>query len=308
MDSHSNRTPMLIALGLAIALVIGVLVGAKVVYNNAANAPVALGPVDAPQASEESCTTLLSQLPTNLAGMSRAELADPQPEGAAAWSKDSSHTITLRCGVTLPLQYSTLSTTNTIDSVEWLKVADATPGSTLATWYTVNRNPVVAITQDTDLAAESLPQLDEAMGATTPTEPQPHQAPLAQLQEQPQTTDTCRSLLAAAPETIGDYHKSEQLPDELHNAAAWRAEGLEPIVLRCGVAEPAGYQPGVQLQQVNDIPWFEDTTLGSGTTAATWYALGRDVTIAASFPQDAGNDAVVTFSDLISANTTATGS
>ncbi|MDN6246069.1 MAG: DUF3515 domain-containing protein, partial [Corynebacterium casei] len=92
-----------------------------------------------------------------------------------------------------------------------------------------------------------------------------------------------------------------EVPEE--NTAAWSAPGFEPIVIRCGVAPPAGYEPGEQLQQINDIPWFQDTTLGEGTTAGTWYALGRATDIAVSAPQGVANTALVELGEIISANT-----
>ena len=79
----------------------------------------------------------------------------------------------------------------------------------------------------------------------------------------------------------------------------YSAPGREEIVVRCGVAAPENYSAGVQLQQVNDVPWFEDTTLAEGTTAGTWFALGRADDLALSAPQDAANSALVRLSDAL---------
>ena len=71
-------------------------------------------------------------------------------------------------------------------------------------------------------------------------------------------------------------------------------------MLRCGVAPAPGYAPGAQLQQVNDIPWFEDTTLANGTTSSTWFALDHEAEVAVSMPQSAGNAVIVGISSAIS--------
>ena len=52
------------------------------------------------------------------------------------------------------------------------------------------------------------------------------------------------------------------------------------------------------LQQIDDIPWFEDTILASGTTSSTWYALGREIDIAVSLPQ-AASSSLITISGFI---------
>ena len=84
---------------------------------------------------------------------------------------------------------------------------------------------------------------------------------------------------------------------------AWSAPGRDAIVLRCGVAEPENYGPGARLDQVNGIPWFEDVKLANGTTASTWYAMGRDVQVAASLPQAESNEAITNLTNLIAERT-----
>ena len=96
-----HRRPLIIALVLAVLLVVGVLAGAKIVYDRAAHQPVGMSIIEAPDAA--TCGPLLDALPATLAGHPRAELADPAPEGAAAWASNSTDRITLRCGISLPL-------------------------------------------------------------------------------------------------------------------------------------------------------------------------------------------------------------
>ena len=109
-----NRAPLVLALILALTMVIAVLVGARVFYDRVARQPVAMSAIDSPDASSPECSTLIDRLPSSLLGHRRTDIAEPAPAGAAAWSSNSTESITLRCGVSLPLQYTTLS--HTIDA------------------------------------------------------------------------------------------------------------------------------------------------------------------------------------------------
>lgn len=294
-----KTAPMLIALGLAIALVVAVFVGAKLAYEKAAHQPVAMSDINSPDAGTTECAELIANLPENLLGLQRAELADPAPAGAAAWQKDSQTRITLRCGVALPLQYNELSTTSMVDGTEWIEVADTTPQSTMRTWYTVNRWPVVAVTGDN--ASAPTPPTDElaaAVGQLSLQENPKQPIPLSTLVA---NTDTgtearCADILTALPASLG----SEPVYEEIENtqvlpadSKAWGAKGYEAIVVRCGVVFPEAYKPGARLQQIDGVAWFEDTTLGNGTTASTWYAVNRDVVVAVSAPQAAVEQVLV---------------
>ncbi|WJZ02475.1 DUF3515 domain-containing protein [Corynebacterium freiburgense] len=294
-----HRGPIIIALILAVLLVLGVLFGAKMVYQRAAQQPVHMSTIDAPDADQ--CAPLLDALPATLLGHPRAELADPAPEGAAAWSSNSQERVTLRCGIGLPLQYTVLSTTTEAAGTSWLRIADATPGSTLETWYAVDRFPIVAVTADKQSlkgAENPVQDLESAMAALSRTKVDPNPAPLVELERQ--DGESCSQFMNALPKTLGEYTRANVPLEEY--MAAWTADGLEPVVLRCGVQDPPGYQPGVQLQQVNNIPWFEDTTLAHGTTASTWYALGRTTNIAVSMPKTAGNTVLVDLGTAIERN------
>lgn len=74
-------------------------------------------------------------------------------------------------------------------------------------------------------------------------------------------------------------------------------------MVRCGVAFPSAYEAGAQIQQIDSVAWFEDTTLGNGTTASTWYALGREIVVAVSVPQNSGNAALVEMTKIIEKHT-----
>ncbi|WIM68722.1 DUF3515 domain-containing protein [Corynebacterium breve] len=291
-----NRTPVYISLGLALALVLAVIVGAKVYFDRLTNQPVAMTPLPAPDAESAECASLLESLPDELLGHKRAELVEPAPAGAAAWQTSELERITLRCGVDVPLQYTEYSSTENIGGAEWLRVDDATPGSTLKTWYTTDRFPVVAVTTDElglDGATEPVSELPVAELKEQPVNPS--DAPLKQLAGG--DSSACAPLMSVLPDEVAEGYKRLEVAEEF--TAAWVADGQEPVVLRCGVAEPENYEAGVQLNQINGVPWFEDTKLINGSTSSTWFALGREAEIAASMPQAVGNEAVVKLTDAI---------
>lgn len=302
-DAQINRTTIYISLGLALLLVLGVLVGARTYFNRVALQPVAMTQLPAPEAGSPECSSLLDALPDRLAGLKRAELADPAPEGAAAWQASSTERITLRCGVDSPAQFTPYAEPQDLGGARWLRVDDATPGSTLATWYLVDRSPVLAVTADAQQLDDGIPPVaDLDTAALTGPAPKTQPAPLAGLEAAgTDTSAKCDGLLAAAPDAIAEGYS--RVDAESPQTVAWSAPGRDAIVLRCGVAAPESYGPGARLDQVNGVPWFEDVKLANGTTASTWYAMGRDVQVAASLPQAQSNEAITNLSNLIAEHT-----
>ncbi|AZA09403.1 DUF3515 domain-containing protein [Corynebacterium pseudopelargi] len=302
-EASFRKTPIVLALVLSLLLVLGVLIGAKVVYERVAQQPVAMPALDSPEAESQECQQLIDALPEKLAGHKRAELADPAPAGAAAWASSSTERMTLRCGVSTPLQYTEITPLHEVDGIEWMRVDDATPGSSLHTWFAVNRTPLVALTGD-DVALDEQPApldaLTPALNQLKDKALKPHALPLADVATQ--ASKSCDALLGNLPETLGEDLKATNT--SLAQTKAWTAYGKEPVVLRCGVPFPKEYKAGVQLQQVDGVPWFENTILGNGTTASTWYPMGRDVVVAVSMPAD-GNQVLVQLTKAIKQQTKA---
>lgn len=289
-----NKTPMIIALILSLLLVVGVLIGAKLVFHQATSEPIAMSTLDNPDASSPECAKFLESVPDNLLGHDRATLAEPAPPGAAAWKSSSLEQVTLRCGVDIPLQYTDLATLDDVQGTSWLTVVDATPGSSLRTFYALNRDKVIAVTSDaagleqktvTDIGE----QLAQALDTLPLTQRPAHPLPLADLDIVNKNSSSCSALLDKLPQNFSSSDSAEftrtknnNLPK---NTAAWIAKDFEPVILRCGTNFPESYQAGAQLQQINDVVWFEDTTVGNGTTASAWFAVdGKDV-VAVSMPQ-----------------------
>lgn len=303
-DTVMRRPLILLSLGLALLLVAGVLIGSKLYLKQLNNQPVALTELPSPDADSPECASLIESLPDEVAGHRRATLADPKPAGAAAWQTSSTDRVTLRCGVDAPVQFTELTSTEQIRGVEWMKVSDPTPESNLTTWFTVDRSPVVAVTADNPAESGS-PVEDIDLSALPQADPAPGKAPLAELEASISdgSGDVCRELVAALPADLaGGYTRLDvSAVDGLgENAAAWGAEGLEPVVLKCGVTPPPSYEAGAQLTQVNDVPWFEETSSNAASQATVLYALGRAAEIAVSVPVGAGDGALTNLSDAIS--------
>ncbi|WKD61065.1 hypothetical protein CCICO_05160 [Corynebacterium ciconiae DSM 44920] len=316
--SDLPRRPIIIALVLSILLTLAVLVGTKLLFGDGRD-PVALSELPSEQADSAECSALIDALPQSLNGLEKARLVDPAPAGAFAWSGRDNQRITLRCGVQAPAQYTTMARTEDINGRQWLRVKDATTGSTMQTWYLVGATPTVAVTADAESLKDAANPVEGLGDALSPIDGEalaPAAAPLSQLDSPAADAASCQTYQQALPTVLetssGSYRQikgseveAAGYPRKPDNTVVWMPDddGLEPIITRCGVAEPAGYEPGQQLQQVNDIPWFNDTTLANGTTQGVWYALGRDVAIAVAMPQAVGQTVFVEVGNVIAETT-----
>jgi len=303
-----NKVPIIIALVLAILLVVGVIVGARMVADRAYQTPVAIAEVDSPAAGSSECGDFIAAMPTTVIGLRRAVIADPAPAGVAVWQKTASRQITVRCGVAAPAQLTDLSQLEEVAGTKWLQVVDTTPGSTLQTWYATDRDKVVAVTADGEaLQSHSMPEVittfSDALAALPAGSANRSPIPLSELPAaEGEDTSKCNGLLSTLPATInagGTQYSRAKQPSGTPELAAWTAPGAEPIVVRCGVEFPTAYEAGARLSQVNDTPWFEDTTLGNGTTASVWYAVDAHPVVVLSTPQAAAQSALVQVSQAI---------
>jgi hypothetical protein len=64
---------------------------------------------------------------------------------------------------------------------------------------------------------------------------------------------TCDGLMSALPDTVAGLPRQQVEPAGGH-AAAWGEEA--PIVLRCGVPRPAGFDRFATCQETNGVGWF----------------------------------------------------
>ena len=301
VQDQGNRRRAAIALALAVLLVIGVIAGAKIVQDRQARQPVLLSALEMPDDDSPVCADLVENLPDRVSGLVRAELADPAPPGAAVWRNTNDDRVTLRCGSSLPTQYTELSVVEEHDGVKWIRINDSTEGSDLATWFSVGRSPVVAVTAASGYAGA----VEELSGDMLPdaevgNAPEPNPIPLMDLAA-PEADDRCSALLAALPPEMAGRARVEDV-DLPEGGIAWSDDTGDVITLRCGVEEAPGYENTTdQLTQINDIVWFSEPSMSGGLTG-TWYALGRERFVAVHLPVGEASGILPALSDVISAN------
>ena len=110
---------VLAAVGLLLATVAAIVVGAKIAARTDPNAPLALPGVQAPAAESASCTSLLSALHGTI-GDQPSRTIDPPVPGAAAWGNPP---IVLRCGIPTPAELTCSSALQVVDDVAWLQLS-----------------------------------------------------------------------------------------------------------------------------------------------------------------------------------------
>ena len=288
------RRRIYIALGLSILLVIAVLVGSKLLYSNAVHQPVALNQIEAPGANSQTCQDVVAAAPEKISDYEQVELVDPAPKGAAAWVKDTQNRVVLRCGMPLPGGFSELNTVEDHAGAKWVAVSDQA-GSDNVTWYSVDRKEVLAVTA---------PSADEAVmddfADVVKADPQ-GESKLAQSPLQALNTDhgadaaaasaSCDKFFSALPHELDNLTLERPKDPQLQDIAVYTSPRREPVALRCGVAAPASYQPGVQIQQVDEVAWYHDDE-ADGSPTGIWYGLGFDQRVAMILPAGSGNTAI----------------
>ena len=301
VQAQGNRRRAGIALALAVLLTFGVIIGAKLFQDDQARNPVMLQLQEMPDDDSPRCAELLDRLPDRLDGLVRAELANPAPKGAAVWRNTADERVTLRCGAPVPIQYTELSTTENHRGVNWFRIDDNVQGSNLATWYSIGRTPVVAVTADAS-RMDAIPNLSEAMlpDSEVGGAHEPNPVPLTDLAAD-EADERCSALLAALPTKIGERTRVDDA-DLPAGSMVWVDDRGSIVSLRCGVGEPEGYaDTEEQLTQINDIVWFAEPSMSFGDVG-TWYAMGRERFVAVHLPVAEASGVLPAFSDMIAAN------
>jgi Protein of unknown function (DUF3515) len=177
-DTGPPRAVMIAAVALAV-VVIGVIL-AIAATRQAPPQPVTVAAFPAPQAGGAACKALTDALPQQLGDYQRAPLAQPAPEGAAAWRPaPDGQPVVLRCGLDRPAEFVVGSPIQVVDRVQWFEVAagqQSAGDAARATWYTVDRPVYVALTLPSGSGPTPIQQLSDAIDRTmaaVPIDPAP---------------------------------------------------------------------------------------------------------------------------------------
>ena len=165
------RALLVVAAVLVLVLAAGIAIIGLVVRGSGGDqeGPLALVPVEAPQAGSAECAKLIPALPAQLESkgtpLQRRTIAEPAPEATVAWGAPDS--IVLRCGLNKPPELTPTSQLRSVNGVQWLPVEG--PGA--STWYVVDRGVYVAMTVPDSTGTGPLQQISDTIAATLPPAP-----------------------------------------------------------------------------------------------------------------------------------------
>jgi len=164
-EAGPPRAALIAALALAIGT-IGVILAIAATRDH--TSPVVVAAVPAPQAQDPACRQLTDALPPRLGGYTRAQLAKPAPDGAAAWQPaGTGDPVVLRCGLDRPADFVVGSPIQVVDRVQWFEVSQ----DQRSTWYTVDRAVYVALTLPQGSGPTPIQQLSELIDRIMPARP-----------------------------------------------------------------------------------------------------------------------------------------
>jgi len=131
--------------------------------------PLALPPVDAPDATSPPCARLLAALPATLTAsphpLPRLPLADPAPAGAAAWAGPTGgDPVVLRCGLSRPSELTPTSALLVINGVSWLDLSQPDRD----TFVAVDRQVYLALTVPRGLGTGPVQTVSDTVHAGLP--------------------------------------------------------------------------------------------------------------------------------------------
>lgn len=109
---------------------------------------------------------------------------------------------------------------------------------------------------------------------------------------------SCRALIGALPERLGDFERASVIQPAPAGAAAWHEPGGgDPVILRCGMDRPAEFVVGSPIQVVDGVEWFQlDDPHSDGST---WICVDRAVYVALTLPHRSGPAPIQSLSDAI---------
>ena len=165
IEAGPPRAALIAALVLAIGT-IGVILAIAATRDH--TSPVVVAALPAPQAQDPACQKLTEELPPQLGGYTRAQLAKPAPVGVAAWQPaGTGDPVVLRCGLDRPADFVIGSPIQVVDRVQWFEVSQ----DQRSTWYTVDRAVYVALTLPQGSGPTPIQQLSELIDRIMPARP-----------------------------------------------------------------------------------------------------------------------------------------
>jgi len=134
--------------------------------------PLAVAPVESPDASSPECTALLAALPEQLDGPDSP--LPPRPiaqaeslPGVRAWAA-SPRPVVLRCGLPRPAELSPTSPLLEVNGVRWLQLDDGLPEPVQVSYIAVDRPVYVALTLPVDAGSAPLQHVSDVVRETLP--------------------------------------------------------------------------------------------------------------------------------------------
>jgi hypothetical protein len=170
-DPDDGGPPRILIIA-ALVLAVGVIGTILVIAANRQSPPqrLAVAAVPAPHAADPECRALAQALPQQLGDYHRATLAQPAPDGAAAWQPaPGAEPVMLRCGLDRPADFVVGSPIQIVDKVQWFEAHD--PAGGRSTWYTVDRPVYLALTLPSGSGPTPIQELSDLIDRTIPAVP-----------------------------------------------------------------------------------------------------------------------------------------
>jgi hypothetical protein len=166
-----TRTTLLYALPLLLlvaAVVLGLTHGQGPGSGADDSRPLALPPVEAPDAAAPACAALLAALPGELSreagALPRLPLAEPAPPATLAWGRTRNEPVVLRCGLPRPAELVPSAAIVAVDGVNWLTLS----APDRDTFITADRPVYVALTVPRGLGSTPLQAVSDAVRTAVP--------------------------------------------------------------------------------------------------------------------------------------------
>jgi hypothetical protein len=176
-----TRVSLPVAIAIALPLLLAVTVAAIAVTARVQGVgappppdtgPLAVAPVDSPDATGPECERLLAALPAELDGPDGPRPPRPIAEaeqlpGVRAWAA-APRPVVLRCGLPRPVELTPTSALLEVNGVRWLQIDDGLPEPVQVSYIAVDRPVYVALTTPVDAGSGPLQQVADVVRTTLP--------------------------------------------------------------------------------------------------------------------------------------------